>query len=211
MLFRSWVITITIILEIFGIDVTLIIAGSAALFVGLGFGLQHIFNDWISGILILFEGTIQVGEIVEIEGGMVGKVTHVGLRISEITTRDNITVLVPNSKFINNNVVNWSRKEQLTRFHIEVGVAYGSDVNRVKEVLLQCAASHTEVLGKPKPFVRIKDFGESSVGFQLYFWSENSFYIENFKSDLRFKIDHLFRQNKINIPFPQRDVHVKKD
>jgi small-conductance mechanosensitive channel len=150
-----------------------------------------------------------VGDVVELEGD-VGIVKEIGFRTTKIENRDNIILIIPNSKFIGENVINWSHIEQKTRFSVDVGVAYGSDVELVKKVLLECARDHQEVTEYPKPFVRFDDFGNSSLDFQLFFWTDNAFRVENIKSDLRFAIDKKFRENKITIPFPQRDVHIKK-
>ena len=205
-----WIIAIAIALESIGIRLTLLIAGSAALLVGLGLGLQNVFQDFISGVVILFESTIQVNDVIEVEG-FVGRVKEIGLRTSKVLTRDDIITIIPNSKFTSERVINWSHTKRKTRFHLDVGVAYGSDVELVREVLLECAAEHTEVEDTPKPFVRFIDFGNSSLDFQLYFWSKNNFFIENTKSDMRFLIDNKFREKKIQIPFPQRDLHIKTD
>ena len=205
-----WIIAIAIALESIGIRLTLLIAGSAALLVGLGLGLQNVFRDFVSGVVILFESTIQVNDVIEVEG-FVGRVKEIGLRTSKVLTRDDIITIIPNSKFTSERVINWSHTKRKTRFNLNVGVAYGSDVELVRKVLLECAAEHPEVVDIPKPFVRFIDFGNSSLDFQLYFWSVNNFFIENTKSDLRFLIDKKFRENKIQIPFPQRDLHIRTD
>jgi small-conductance mechanosensitive channel len=197
------------ILDTLGIRLTLLLAGSAALLVGIGLGLQQVFKDIVSGFFLLFEGNLKVGDVVELEGD-VGIVKEIGFRTTKIENRDNIILIIPNSKFIGENVINWSHIEQKTRFSVDVGVAYGSDVELVKKVLLECARDHQEVTEYPKPFVRFDDFGNSSLDFQLFFWTDNAFRVENIKSDLRFAIDKKFRENKITIPFPQRDVHIKK-
>ncbi|MCF8387110.1 MAG: mechanosensitive ion channel [Bacteroidales bacterium] len=206
-----WIIVIGLILETAGVKLTLLIAGSAALLVGLGLGLQNIFTDIVSGFFMLFERNIKVGDVVELEDDMIGRVEQVGLRTSKIKTRDNIISIVPNHKFINDRVINWSHMDQKTRFHVDVGVAYGSNIALVKKVLLEVAEKNQDITHKPEPFVRFLNFGNSSLDFQLFFWTEKSFEVENIKSDLRFEIDGAFRSNKITIPFPQRDVHMKKD
>ena len=203
-------IALVIILESIGVKVTILLAGSAALLVGLGFGLQQIFNDFISGLILLFEGTIKVGEVVEVDG-IVGRVMRIGLRTSELETRDNIMMIIPNSKFTAETVINWSHNQQFTRFRIDVGVAYGSDTKLVRNVLLECADDHNFVAKKPQPKVRFTDFGDSSLNFELLFFSENMFRIERVKSDIRFMIDQKFRANNILIPFPQRDIHIITD
>lgn len=184
------------------------LAGSAALLVGLGFGIQQIFNDLVSGIILLFEGNLKVGEIIQLENDIVGKVTMIGLRTSKIRTRDDITMIIPNSKFISDKVINWSQDQSTTRFQVEVGVAYGSDVELVTRLLLESAKENQAVETKPEPFVRFSDFGESSLNFQLLFWTNESFRCENVKSKLRYTIDRKFRENNVQIPFPQRDVHL---
>ncbi len=205
-----WITAIVACLDIIGINITIFLAGSAALLVGLGLGLQHVFQDFVGGIILLFEGSIKVGDIVEIEEQTVGRVKEIGLRTSKIETRNNIIMIIPNSKFITDNVINWSHIEKKSRFSVSVGVAYGSNVELVRDVLISCANEHNEVSKKPSPFVKFEDFGESSLDFQLYFWTSNNFGVEIIKSDLRFMIDKKFRENGIQIPFPQRDLHMKK-
>jgi small-conductance mechanosensitive channel len=205
-----WITAIVACLDIIGINITIFLAGSAALLVGLGLGLQHVFQDFIAGIILLFEGSIKVGDIVEIEEQTVGRVKEIGLRTSKIETRNNIIMIIPNSKFITDNVINWSHIEKKSRFSVSVGVAYGSDVELVRDVLISCANEHNEVSKKPSAFVKFEDFGESSLDFELYFWTSNNFGVEIIKSDLRFMIDKKFREKGIQIPFPQRDLHIKK-
>lgn len=204
-----WISAILISFQTVDIQLTLFLAGSAALLVGLGLGLQQIFQDFMSGVTILFEGTLKVGDIVEIRNDIVGKVIEVGLRTTKIETRDNIAMIIPNSKFVTDIVINWSHMEKKTRFHVDVGVAYGSDVEKVTQILLQCAANHHDISTVPKPFVRFNDFGESSLDFQLFFWTIDTFVVENIKSQIRYKINAAFKEQGVQIPFPQRDVHMK--
>lgn len=203
-----WVIVIGIALETVGIRFNLLIASSAALLVGLGFGIQQIFNDYISGLLILFEGNLKVQDVVQMEDGIIGMVLEINLRTSKIETRDDYTIIVPNHKLVSDNIINWSHNESRTRFQVNVGVAYGSDTFLVEKTLLECANNHHDVAMAPKPFVRFSNFGESSLDFQLFFWTLKTFRVENIKSSLRFRIDNEFKKNDIRIPFPQRDVHV---
>ncbi len=205
-----YVFSTVIILEIIGVKITILLAGSAALLVGIGLGLQQIFSDIISGIFLLVEGTVKVGDIMEVDS-LVGKVTEINLRTSDILTREGIAIIVPNHKFITENVVNWSHNTTLTRFEVNVGVAYGTDPEKVKEVLQQCAIEVKEISNaKANPaLVRLINFGDSSLDFQLLFWSRNAFMIENTKSDLRFLIAKKFNESNIQIPFPQRDLHLK--
>ncbi|MBN1117535.1 MAG: mechanosensitive ion channel [Bacteroidales bacterium] len=203
-----WTIAILFMLDSAGIKITFILASSAALLVGVGLGLQQIFQDFISGIAILVEGTLKVGDIVQTESGEVGKVKEISLRTSKLETRDNIILILPNSKLINDSVINWSHVDKTTRFGVSVGVAYGSDVDKVTELLLKCAEEHKEIVKKPAPTVFFRDFGNSSLDFELLFYTNNTFRVERIKSDLRYSIDRAFRKNGITIPFPQRDVHV---
>lgn len=205
------VIAIGLSLDTIGIKITILLASSAALLVGLGLGLQQIFQDFISGITIIFEGTLKAGDVVQMADGQVGRVKEINMRTSKVETRDNIILIVPNSKLINDIVVNWSHMEKMTRFSIEVGVAYGSDVKLVKEVLLKCAVEHDHVAKSPPPTVRFTDFSDSALSFVLLFYSTQTFRVEEIKSDLRFMIDAAFRSNNIRIPFPQRDVHLFKE
>lgn len=202
-----WTIAIVLGLETIGIKITFLLAGSAALLVGLGLGLQQIFRDIVSGFFLLFEGNLKINDIVEL-GNEIGRVKEIGFRTTKIESRDNIILIIPNSKFIDGKVINWSHIQKRTRFHVDVGVAYGSNVQLVKKVLIQCASDHPDVTKTPTPFVRFNDFGNSSLDFQIYFWTDRSFEVENIKSDLRFAIDKKFRENKIRIPFPQHDVYI---
>ncbi len=203
-----WLIAILVILNLTGLKLTIFLGAGAALLVGIGFGLQQIFADLISGIFLLFEGNLREDDIVELNNGTVGRVTFIGARTSKVKTRDNVVLIIPNSHFISQEVINWSHIESQTRFNVDVGVAYGSDVQLVKKVLLACAQDNNDISSSPKPFVRFQDFGDSSLDFSLYFWTANTFEVENLKSDIRFAIEKNFRDNNIQIPFPQRDVHM---
>ncbi len=197
-------------LQFIGLDLTIIWGGAAALLVGVGLGLQQTFNDLFSGVVLLTERSVQVGDVVDIQG-LVGTVKRIGIRTSEVLTRDNIVVVVPNSKLIVDNVVNWSHNDKKARFFIQVGVAYGSDTQLVRELLLKAARAHKSILGYPSPFVRFTNFGNSSLDFELHFFSRNFIEIENIKSDLRFEVDQYFRDNDVTIPFPQQDVWFRNN
>lgn len=202
-----WIFAIILCLDTIGIKITLLVAGSAALLVGLGLGLQQIFQDFVSGITLIVEGSLKVGDIIQTQSGEVSRVKEMNMRTSKLETRDNIILIVPNSKLINDIVINWSHIEKKTRFSVDVGVAYGSDVSLVKSILLECASKHKAIVANPAPFVRFTDFSDSSLNFQLLFYSNETFRVEDIKSDLRFMIDASFRENNVRIPFPQRDVH----
>lgn len=204
-----WVLIIILSLETVGVKISVLIASSAALFVGIGLGIQDIFKDLISGVFLHFEKNLKEGDIIESEG-IVGEVKELGLRTTKIMTRDNIFMMVPNHQFITEPVINWSHSNQNTRFFVEVGVAYGSDVNLVEKILLECAAKNQKITNIPKPFVRFLNFGNSSLDFQLFFWTEDTFIVENIKSDIRFSVYKAFAENDIQIPFPQQDVYIKQ-
>jgi small-conductance mechanosensitive channel len=198
-------------LKSIGLDITVLIFGSTALFVGLGFGLQEAFRDLVSGIILLFEGNVQVGDVIEMDNGIVGVVKVINLRTSKVRTRDGIMMVVPNSELINRRVVNWSNSNKLTRFYVKVGVAYGTDVEKVRDVLLAVAKNEETINTRIPAFVRFADFGDSSLHFELHFWSDQVWRIENAKSNLRFEINKAFKENNIQIPFPQRDLHIISD
>lgn len=200
-----YVITIFVALENLVVKMNIIWGGMAALLVGVGLGLQQTFNDFMSGIVLLFERTVKVGDVLELQD-MVGTVKKIGLRASILETRANLNVVVPNSKLVNDNVINWTHFDDKNRFEIAVGVAYGSDTTVVKRLLLQSLENNPYIVKYPAPMVRFVDFGESSLNFVLYFFSRNFIVIEDVKSDIRFEIDRLFRENNIEIPFPQRDI-----
>lgn len=204
-----WVIVTILILDTAGIEVSVLLASMAALLIGVGFGIQYIFGDIVSGIVILFEKNIKIGDVLELDDHTVGKVLEIGLRTSKIITRDDIIMIIPNSKFVNDRIINWSNMDSKTRFSVGVGVAYGSDVQLVSRLLLEAARENARIADNPPPFVRFQDFGESSLDFKVYFWVVDSFLVENIKSDLRFAIDRKFRDSQVVVPFPQRDVHIK--
>lgn len=205
-----WIITILIVMESFGIKITVLLAGSAALLVGVGLGLQNTFNDFVSGFILLFEGSIKVGDILEVDGDII-KIRKIGLRTSEAFNRDDIVVLIPNSIITTNKVINWSHQSKKTRFRIQVGVAYGSNIEMVEKLLLESAKEHPEVEDDGMVRSRFVDFGNSSLDFELLFFSKNIFRIENVKSDIRKKINQKFVENNVTIPFPQMDLHFKSD
>ena len=170
--YTVWIITILIILESFGIKITVLWAGSAALLVGVGLGLQNTFNDFVSGIILLFEGSIRVGDILEVDHDII-LIRKIGLRTSEALTRDDIMVIIPNSIITTNKVINWSHQSKKTRFRIKVGVAYGSDVDLVEKLLFESASEHPEVENDGLIKARFVDFGNSSLDFEVLFFSKN--------------------------------------
>lgn len=209
--YLAWILAFTLSMDALAIKITLLLAGSAALLVGLGLGLQQIFQDIMSGVAMLIEGSLRIGDVVEVDKDTIGKVKEINLRTSKIETRDNIIMIVPNSRFITETVINWTHINKQTRFFVNVGVAYGSDIELVTKVLLECATSHSLVSKTPKPFVRFLSFGDSSLDFQIFYYSTERFRAENIKSDIRYAINKAFTENKIKIPFPQRDVYINPE
>ena len=203
-----WVIAIALMLEALGVQVTILLAGSAALLVGIGLGLQQTFNDILSGIILLFEHSVKVGDILEIDGDRV-IIQEIGLRTSKGMNVRQIVVIIPNSLITTNKVINWSHQTQKTLWNIDIGVAYGSDVDLVIKTLEESAVEHLEFSECEFKEVRFVNFGNSSMDFQLFFYSKNIFSIEKVKSDIRKIIYKKFNENKITIPFPQMDLHIK--
>ncbi len=201
-----WVIAIGLLLDTMGIKITVLLAGSAALLVGVGLGLQQTFNDMISGIILLSERSIKIGDILEIDGDIV-KIQTIGLRTSNCLNRDEISIIIPNSLITTNKVINWSHQSMQARFKINVGVAYGSNVDLVLKLLKESAVEHPNISNRDFIDARLIDFGNSSLDFQLLFFSKNIFRIEKVKSDIRIIISRKFSENNITIPFPQMDVH----
>jgi small-conductance mechanosensitive channel len=202
-----YVVVILFTMSAAGINITILITASAALFVGLGLALQEIFQDIIGGIFIIVDKSLRVGDIIEIDN-KVGKVFEIKLRTTRAITRDDKVIIIPNHKFISDIVYNYTQNHKTTREYIKLGVAYGSDVQLVTKILLEVIKTHRNVLKSPKPFVIFEDFGDSALMFSLNFYITDSFSDPRIKSELRYKIDAEFRNNNITIPFPQRDVHL---
>ncbi|WP_346881216.1 mechanosensitive ion channel domain-containing protein [uncultured Algibacter sp.] len=210
--FARWLVYIIVFLislDSIGIDVTAIFAASAALLIGVGLALQTLFQDIISGVFILIDQTVHVGDIIELEG-KVGRVEEIKLRTTRATTVDNKVLIIPNHLYLTNSLYNWTQNGTVTREHIDIGVAYGSDVELVKTLLLDAATKQKDVLEYPAPSVLFTNFGDSALEFKLVFTINDSFNSRLPKSDIRFEIDRLFRAHNVSIPFPQRDIHIIK-
>lgn len=208
--FIKYVVYIVVILftmSAAGIDITILITASAALFVGLGLALQELFQDIIGGIFIIVDKSLRVGDIIEVDG-KVGKVFEIKLRTTRAITRDDKIIIIPNHHFISDIVYNYTQNHKTTRESVKVGVAYGSDVQLVTRILEGLVKEQRGVLKNPKPFVIFEDFGDSALLFSLNFFISDSFSDPRIKSELRYKIDAAFRENNVTIPFPQRDVHI---
>ncbi|WP_439131361.1 mechanosensitive ion channel family protein [Polaribacter sp.] len=192
-----------------GVDVTAVFAASAALLIGVGLALQTLFQDILSGIFILVDQSVHVGDIIELEG-KVGRVLDIRLRTTRAVTIDNKVLVIPNHLYLTNILFNWTENGTETREVVEVGVAYGSDVALVKKILLDIAHAQPTVLKSPAPVVLFTDFADSSLNFRLVFTLNDSFEVRFTQSNIRFEIDKAFRENNVTIPFPQRDVHILK-
>ena len=190
-----------------GVNVTAVFAASAALLIGVGLALQTLFQDIFSGIIILVDQSVHVGDIIELEG-KVGRVLDIRLRTTRAVTIDNKVLVIPNHLYLTNILFNWTENGTETRESVDVGVAYGSDVQLVKKILLEVAAAQPTVLENPAPVVLFTDFADSSLNFKVAFTLNNSFEVRFTQSNIRFEIDKAFRENNITIPFPQRDVHM---
>ncbi len=208
--FIKYVVYIVVILftmSAAGINITILITASAALFVGLGLALQELFQDIIGGIFIILDKSLRVGDVVEVDD-RVGKVFEIKLRTTRAITRDDKIIIIPNHKFISDIVYNYTQNHKTTRESVYVGVSYGSDVKLVTKLLEEVVSNRRGVLKSPKPFVMFDDFGDSALLFSLNFFVSDGFTVPRLKSDIRYSIDEAFRKNKVTIPFPQRDVHV---
>lgn len=206
-------IAIIVSLRSFGINLGLFLTATTFLLVGVGLGLQTIFRDYFSGILLLFEGTIKVGDVIEIEtlnsaDNFVAKVVQINLRTSKVETRDEKVLVIPNSKLTHESVINWSFGSPVNRFSIPITFHYGVDTELVKSLLIECAEKHDEVLKDHKPFVRLLKFGDHGLEMDLIFWAEQNLYIEILKSDIRFEIDKSLRKHNIRVPYPQSEVYL---
>lgn len=197
-----------VVLQVWGLDLSSLTVFASVLGVGIGLGLQGIAKEFVSGLVLIFERPIQVGDFVEV-GGLMGTVEKISVRSTEIRTLDQISVILPNSRFLESEVINWSHYSPISRLKIPVGVAYGSDLEKVKQILITTAKNHREVLSMPSPQVFFTEFGESSLNFDLLVWISKPYKQFQIKSDLYFQIDTNFRKQGVEVPFPQRDLHFR--
>ncbi len=198
-----------VIMQTAGIDLSAIKIMAGALGIGIGFGLQNVTNNFVSGLIILFERPIKVGDRIEV-GSVTGEVIKISARATTVLTNDNIAIIVPNSEFISSKVTNWSHNDNNVRFKVPVDVAYGSDVRKVEKILLEVAKDDSDVLTVPPPAVRFISFGDNGLHFELRAWSSTLIQRPGkLISQLNFAIYKKFEEHKIDIPFPQRDMHIK--
>jgi len=202
-----YIIVVVIVLSSSGVNLTVLLTASAALFVGLGFALQYLFQDIISGIMMILDQSLHVGDIIEVDG-KVGRVFEIRLRTTRALTRDDKVVVIPNHIFLTDSIYNYTQNHKTTRESIHIGVAYESDVDLVTVLLLEAVKNQQGVLKNPKPFVLFNDFGDSALMFSINFFINDSFGDPKIKSEIRYAINASFKENNISIPFPQRDVHL---
>ena len=203
------VIGIIVFLQSAGINLSAITVLAGALGVGIGFGLQNITNNFVSGIIILFERPIKVGDRIQL-GDVSGDVVNISMRSTTIVTNDNISIIVPNSDFISSKVINWSHTDRNIRFNFPIGVSYNEDPQEVKKLLLEVVDENKGVLIKPEPDVLFKGFGDSSLDFNLRVWTREYINRPNvLKSQIYYAVFEKFKEHNIEIPFPQRDLHIK--
>jgi len=203
------VVGIFIVLENTGIHLAALAVFAGAVGVGLGFGLQNIASNFISGLVILAERPITIGDRVEV-AGIAGQVEHIRARSTVIRTNDNIMMIVPNTKFIDSPVTNWTYGDRRVRFRIPVSVAYGSDIAKVRDTLLAVAGENLHTLKEPAPSAFLENFAENAIEFKLVVWSsEMSARPSRYRSDINFAIAEKFREAGIEMPFPQRDLHIR--
>ncbi len=209
--YMIFLLSFILVLQIIGFSLNALLVGSAALLVGVGLGLQHIFQDLVSGLFLLFERPIEIGDVIEVDN-IVGKIQLIRLRHTVVLDRDGVNLIVPNHKFITEKVINWSHNIEERRFMVRVGVDYSSEPTQVRKILKAVAKENSFIIKNNALYssiVRFADFGDSALIFELYFWTRHSFIVENIKSDLRFRIHDEFKKAGIKIPFPQRDLHIK--
>lgn len=206
----KYIVTVFIIilsLQIVGLNLSLLLAGSAALLVGLGLGIQNLFSDYISGIIILFDSTIKVGDVIEVNG-LVGRVKEINLRSTSILTRDDKFIILPNTDFTRNQLINWTHIDNNARFGIGIGLSFDVNIESAIEALKNAAVSHKDVLKNPVPYVRLDDFGSSTLVFTLLFWTDNVFRVERIKSEIRISMIRNLKEKGIEIPYQQQIVKI---
>lgn len=211
--YAVWVVGTVLALNYLGIDVSNIALLGSALAVGLGFGLQNIFSNFVSGVIILLEHSLKVGDFVELESGVKGHVREIAMRYTRITSNDALDVLVPNSEFINGRVVNWTLDDAYRRMHIPFGVAYGTPKELVREAGIAAAARVDGVLdsGKMRSTVWLVEYGDNSVNYELIVWADRDLttHPASTHAQLMWALDDELALRKIDIPFPQRDLHIR--
>lgn len=207
-IYAFWILAIYTGINILGINLSSLAFMAGALGIGIGFGLQNIVNNFVSGIILLFDPSIQVGDMVQM-GDDWGMVSRINIRTTIVQNFDNASLIIPNSQMLSNKITNWSFQDPKVRRQVDVGVAYGSDVQLARKLLLQIAEEMPEVLGDPAPWVDFMDFGDSALIFRIRFWISSPDYWLTAPTEFRFRIDEEFRKHGIEIAFPQQDIHIR--
>jgi small-conductance mechanosensitive channel len=197
-----------VVLQLWGLDLSSLTILASVVGVGIGLGLQGIAKEFISGLVLIFERPIRVGDFVNI-GELMGTVERISVRSTEIRTLDELSIIVPNSRFLEAEVVNWTHHSPVSRLKIPVNVAYGSNLSVVRSALIDAAKEHADVLAEPSPRVFFKGFGDNSLNFELLIWIAEPRHQFRIKSDIYFRIEAILRHRHIEMPFPQRDLHVR--
>ena len=203
------VVIVLVALPMAGIPITIFTVLGGAVAIGVGFGMQNLFNNLISGIILMIEKPIRIGDIVFI-GGDEGRVEDIGNRCTRVRRGNGVDVLIPNSHFLEQEVINWTLSDSDIRGEVLVGVAYGSDTKKTHDLMAQAAKENPKIHSSPEPFILFEDFGDNALGFRLYYWARvnSPLDIDRINSEVRFRIDDLFKEADICIAFPQRDVHL---
>lgn len=203
-------ISFLISLRIMGFDISVLLAGSAAIMIGVGFGLQNLFNDFFSGIILLLDRSIKIGDIIEVKD-VIYKVEEINFRTTTVLGRNENYVILPNSKLTSNSLVNWTHSQISSRFKVQLGVDYSTDIMLLMPLLKDIAQQHRLVLDSPETFVRFEDYGDSALLFSVFFYTNEVFRVEKIKSDIRIDIFKALKEHNIEVPFPQRVVHIRNE
>ncbi len=210
MLYFFMIVLCLFTMRLLNIPITIFTVIGGALAVGIGLGSQNIMNNFVSGLIVILEQPIRAGDIVEVDG-LTGEVERIGARATTIKSIDNTQIVVPNSSFLEKNILNWTLSDAVVRRRVNVGVIYGSPTRQVEKLLLKAVEGHKMVLKSPSPIVFFKEFGNHSLNFSVSFWVRVKHIMElkQIPSDIRFRVDELFREHGIVIAFPQQDVHFR--
>lgn len=204
------IISFFLMMKSLGVNISPILVGSGALLVGVGLGLQSLFLDFVSGVIILFDRTVKVGDIVDIDGN-IGEVEDIRMRTTAILTRDNKNMIFPNSLLTKEKLINFSHNDNIVRFQVDVGVHYDSDVELVERLMIEATKKNKDIFQSKEPFVWLEDFADSSLNFSLYYYSRNLFSAPRIRNEVRKEILKKFRDNGVTIPYPIRTIEYPKD
>ncbi len=201
-------LTLLVMLGTLGVKISWLFGAGIPLLVGIGLGLQSLFKDFIAGIVLSYEGSVKVGDVIELNG-MMALVRKIDLRTSKIETGDGVFIIMPNSKLLDDKVVNWSHNRKYTRLSFSITLAYGTDTATARHLIYQVLIANPNVCQSPKPVIRLDDFAEHGLKFKMLFWSTQPWDMEDIKSDIRFALEKALKERNIEIPYPKLDLHVK--